>query len=376
MTTGKDAILACMTRIETSYTFVTAGSSTGTVGKLQFDAVMITHWDVDHWGGIRDLIRDSIAKYLKKRTDLDTLVTTSDSNNDHIKGLRRTVTGLQVPIFKYGAAEPASIFQAAGTALSPVAPATLQTTFYVPYVTDTRPGRLRLASAASDFKKAEDKVDNSGQSFICNRASDYKNGQFNTMGALGSFNYKIGNAAQQNRAFKFFDLCKLVAYYEDYLGVEVFYGKTLPAGTYKSIRNPGQLIKAHNLTSSVGPRMYIVAGDQVILGGTPLAASNTVAAPVPKPKTPPATPPTSPVVNANAKFASIRGRVDIVDDKDTSLGTRVTGLRAGPEAMNSPSIACLIISSTTMTPTTITAAQEGTSWRLWHYMVGTPFSIF
>ena len=361
-TTGKGPILECVKRIEASYTF----APSKTPGTLKYDAIMITHWDVNHWGGIRQLIRDTIEETLEKRSDLKALVTTSDvgTKTDNISTLYPAVAGLQIPIFKYGSSEGANIFQktpkqgAAAPILPTVASNTLQTTLYVPYDTAAAAKKGGLGSKESDTKAKDEIVQGSRNTFICNRGDYYINGGANTLGALAFHEYKIGSAATRKKGFKFFDLCKVVAWYGDYLGVEVFSGESLPSGTsYRDITNPGKLIKAHG--SSMGPRMYIVAGDQVIIGNTPLASANTVAAPV------------TSVPSAKAKFTpiGIRGRVNIVDETKPGLGDRVSGIRSKSEDINSASIACLILSSTTSNPTAITAAQEGNSWRLWHYMV-------
>ena len=361
-TTGKGPIVDCIKRIEGSYTF----APSKTAGTLQFDAVMITHWDVDHWGGIRQLIRDTIEETLPKRADLLAKVTSSNSDTDNISTLYPAVAGLQIPIFKYGGAEPATVFQnapkqgAAAPTLATVASSTLLTTFYVPYDTAAAAKKGGLGSKESDTKAKDESVQGSRNTFICNRGGYYTNGGANTLGTLAFYEYKIGSAKIRKKGFKFFDLCKVVAWYGDYLGVEVFSGKTLPAGTsYTDIVNPGKLIKAHGLSSNMGPRMFIVAGDQVIIGNTALASANTAAAPV------------TVVAGAKANFTpiGIRGRVNIVDEKKPGLGVRVSGARTTSEDINSASIACLILSSTTPNPAAIAPAQEGTSWRLWHYMV-------
>ena len=353
MTTGKDAVDDCIKRIQSSYTF----APTKTVGKLQFDSVIITHWDRDHWGGVRDLLLASISEYLTKRSDLQAFVTASSSDKDQVKSLQQNVAGLQVPLFKYNGEEPSTLFVAKETATDPVAvsPDKLQTTFYIPYVHDEKRTGLRVAPKTSDKQPGAGKKTKL-PSFIPNHATLYQPGAANTLGLLGEYSYKVGKATY-SKFFRFFDVCKLVAVYQDYLGVDVFFNQTLPAGTsYTTIKNPGQLVKAQSLTAAMGPRMYIVAGDQVILGNTPLAQSATAAAPTAPPK--------------NNKIVMQFHPVEhIIDEKDTALGTRFTGDRKTSEEMNCPSISCLILSSTTNTPASITPAQEGTSWKLWHYMV-------
>ena len=355
-TTGKEAIKACIERIQSSYTF----APTKAVGKLQFDSVIITHWDNDHWAGIKDLLQEDISNVLNTRDDLLNLVASSTTKNNSVKSLVSKVAGLQIPLFKYASGEPAQIFTAPpkkppAPDPTPIAPATLLTTFYVPYIDNNRDeSSFRLGPSTSDSKP---KVLNSGKTWICNHDGTYTVGGVNTLGLIGYFTFKIGSGKPIKKGFKFFDVCRVIADCRDYLGVDVFFNKALPAGIYGSIKNPGQLIKAHGLTMSSGPRMYIVAGDQVILGNTPLAASATVLAPV---KIPPKT---------NAKFHPV---MKIVDEKSASLGKRYTGVRNTAESMNAPSIACLVLSSTTDAPGTIDPAKdpkESTSWKLWHFMV-------
>ncbi|KAL9607824.1 MAG: hypothetical protein Q9167_007297 [Letrouitia subvulpina] len=373
-TTGAPAIVSCINRIQSSYTF----APTKTVGRLQFDAVIITHWDVDHWGGIKQLLQDHISDYLKGRSDLQTMLkAATDSGTDGIKSLQGTVAGLQIPFFKYASAEPKVLFKTApkqGKAPdpAPIAPATLLTTFYIPYIDTERADNYRLGPKTSDSKP---KVSNSGSTWIPNHAQPYVVGKDNTFGMLGYYTYKVGTGKPVQKGFKFFDLCKLVANYDDYLGVEVFLNKALPSGiTYDTIKNPGQLIKAHTLTSTMGPRLFIVAGDQVIMGDTPLATSATVAAPLPPPTPPAPKDPTDPPKNL-VKLAGLPPHPvnRIVDDRSSALGRRYTGVRNSAESMNAPSIACLVMSSTTDAPAAIEKKAEGTSWRLWHFMAGDAF---
>lgn len=64
----------------------------------------------------------------------------------------------------------------------------------------------------------------------------------------------------------FCNICKLVATETAYLGAEVFFNAPLASVAWGSVQNPGQLVKAHNLKLADGPRMYIVAGLQKVLG--------------------------------------------------------------------------------------------------------------
>ncbi|KAL8692916.1 MAG: hypothetical protein Q9218_002142 [Villophora microphyllina] len=371
-TTGLEAIKSCIERIESSYTFW----PTKTAGKLKFDAIMITHWDFDHWGGVRALLQDSLTEYLSGRTDLKTLSAASTSQQNSISKLYWAVAGLQHPLFKYAGGEPATIFttksQGAPTpAPTPVAPGTLLTTFYVPYIDDERSGTsYRLAPKTTDMKAKDHKLNNSGKAWFINHDKEYNHGGANTLGLLGHYKYMIdtgkGKFKADIQAFKFFDLCKLAACPEDYLGAEVFTNKALPASPFhKTVTNPGLLVKAHSLKSSMGPRMFIVAGDQVILGDTPLAQSATVAAPV---KDPTNTGP--PQAGVKMAFHPI---VRIVDERGSVLGQRQGATKYEGASRNVPSLACLVISSTTDAPESIDDKTYGTSWRLWHFMAGDAF---
>lgn len=63
-------------------------------------------------------------------------------------------------------------------------------------------------------------------------------------------------------------VCKVVANPEAYLGAEIFFNVALPApATLTSVTNPGKLVKAHKLKIAQGPRIYIIAGLQEVIGG-------------------------------------------------------------------------------------------------------------
>ncbi|KAL8672156.1 MAG: hypothetical protein Q9168_003379, partial [Polycauliona sp. 1 TL-2023] len=367
-TTGRDAIHACIQRIQSVYTFAPDKN----VGTLRFDAVMVTHWDDDHWGGIKDFLQGSILASLGSRSDLQALIAASDAKNDLIQRLNFSVAGFQVPYFKYAEAEPTgpSLFRVkekkeADSVPKAIPSAKLLTTFYAPYVHDYNSSGSRIGPDTSDSKKTGGKK---RSTFIPNHGKGYISGSSsNTLGLAADYSYKIGTSKVKTRSFNFLDTCNLVAFYDDYLGVEVFYNKALPADTsWTTITNPGLLVKAHVLRPSSGPRMFIVAGDQTILGNTPLAQATTLDVPTP--------PPTTPIVHNNAKSSqlSLHPIMRVVDEaKSTALGHRQTyKFRKGSEQMNCPSIACLVISSTMEAPEAMTAAQEGRSWRLWHYMAG------
>jgi hypothetical protein len=68
------------------------------------------------------------------------------------------------------------------------------------------------------------------------------------------------------RTFQFENVCKVVASPPEYLGVDVFFNQALQAGDWANVQNPGLLIKKQGLKLADGPRMYIVAGLQVVLG--------------------------------------------------------------------------------------------------------------
>ena len=357
---GLASIKDCIERIEKAYVFE---SDPTTFGKLKFDSVILTHWDKDHAKGIEDLVYEAIDKQLRPGFDDLVAQARKDDAKDPFAGFKETdVSGIQIPYFKY--ADPA-IANPFNTTTTPIDASKLLTTFYIPYINDIYTGakvpeNVRLAPKTRDYGDTSKVKDT--RKWLCNYRTSYKLTN-NTLGFSYLYKYRSGGG-EAKRLFGVFDLCRLVGQYPEYLANEVFYGKSLTSNNWQNIQNPGQLIKLHGLTASNGPRMYIVAGDQVVIGNTALAKTATVASGAPGTTT------SDGVTKSKAAF--FRGPiVRIVDEHNPAVGTRIAGAREQKsEPQNTPSICCVILSSTVDDPSSIDATREGTSWRLWHYMAG------
>jgi hypothetical protein len=367
-------IIECITHIETKYKFDQGKQ------ELRFDAVVVTHWDQDHWGGVRQLMKDGCKKAFKDLKVLETLVKESTNNVDKIALLEQDVSGLQCRYFKYSIPTKDSIFRKAGDPKKATPPtrrprSELLTTFYCPYLVGPqergdKPIRKtlkdgdRVAPKSTDYTKNEERIKSkmSGPFFIQNGCGDFTLLQGkNTLGARICFDYDIsegGMVTEKGKLFRFFDLCKLVCEYDEYLGAELFTGTTFPA-EHTTFKDPSLLIKAFAMANKGfkkedGPRMFIVAGDQVIVGATALAK----AAPFP-------------VTTVRKLVKRPGGVVHVVDTRDKHLGEgkRQTTARFGSKPMNSPSLVCLILSAT-LDASTIPDSGNPKAWKLWHYMVG------
>lgn len=76
--------------------------------------------------------------------------------------------------------------------------------------------------------------------------------------------------------------CRLRANYNHYLGAELFGGWPGPSD-WRRMETPGTLTTSYNLTPEMGPRLFIVAGDQRIIGSVNVLADGTKIVPDPTP---------------------------------------------------------------------------------------------
>ena len=102
--------------------------------------------------------------------------------------------------------------------------------------------------------------------------------------------------------------------------------------------------------------MYIVAGDQNIIGGVGLGSQYTN---------------TVPAAASAPVRVKIGGIVHVIDEGDKTIGQPYTDYRARSDGdgAKAPSIICVIISSTTEDPANLTSGQQASTWKLWHYLV-------
>ena len=356
----------CISWIERS------GSYTIPAGVLRFDSVVVTHWDEDHWGGVRQLIRDGCRTALEKNVDLQNIVTQSQIGDDKVSALEQDVSGFQCRYFKYTVDQPSGIFlpEAKPTRKAPKVRdrSQLLTTFYCPYLygpqqyigKTPRDKKLidgsKVGTKTTHYTKFEEtNIQMDGPFFVQNQCRLFVDGtRKNTLGARIVYNYTLGKgeaAEAKARVFRFLDLCKLSCEFEEYLGAELFSGWLPAPSVHASLKDPSLLIKNCMLKPADGPRMFIVAGDQAIIGDTPLAEVAVLPS------------------RTDIKLVKSHGGVvHTVDTHSGKLGTRQVTARFGSKPMNSPSIVCVILSSL-KDPAGIPAKGDPGAWKLWHYSV-------
>lgn len=335
---------------------------------LRFDSVVVTHWDEDHWGGVRQLIKDGCKVALKTNVELQNIVTKSLSGIDEVRALEQDVSGFQCRYFKYQVVQPSGIF------LPQVDPrkaptvrdrSQLLTTFYCPYLygpqqyEGKRPRDTKLVDGSkvgtkttNYTKNEEENINMDGPFFVQNQCRLFIDGtRKNTLGARIVFNYTHEKATA--RIFRFLDLCKLSCEFNEYLGAELFSGWMPEPSVQRTLTDPSLLIKKCVLKPEDGPRMFIVAGDQTIIGNTPLANEAVLPS------------------RTDIKLVKSHGGVVHTVDthhKNLGQGKRQTTSRFGSKPMNSPSIVCVVLSSL-KDPTGIPDAGDPEAWKLWHYSV-------
>lgn len=366
-------IKTCIEWIQTADNYtIQAGVPGENPALLRFDSVVVTHWDRDHWGGVRQLIRDGCKIALKENVELQKIVTESQSGDDKVSALEQDVSGLQCRYFKYTVAQPPGIFlpQAKPRKAPKVRTRSqLLTTFYCPYLygpqqyigkqpreTNLRDGSKVGTKSTNYTPHDEDDIKKlDGPFFVQNQCRVFIDGtRKNTLGARIVFNYTLreGKATVATaRIFRFLDLCKLSCEFDEYLGAELFSGWMPAPSDHLTLKDPSLLIKKFLLKPEDGPRMFIVAGDQAIIGDTPLATQAVLPS------------------STDIKFVKSHGGVvHTVDTHHKNLGTRQTTSRFGSKPMNSPSIVCVVLSSL-KDPTGIPDAGDPAAWKLWHYSV-------
>jgi hypothetical protein len=337
---------------------------------LRFDSVVVTHWDEDHWGGVRQLIKDGCKDALRNNVELQNIVTKSQSGDDGVSALEQDVSGFQCRYFKYTVVQPSGIFlpQADPRKAPKVRDRSqLLTTFYCPYLYGPQQyeGKLPRETKLRDGSKVGTKSTNytphdeddikklDGPFFVQNQCRVFIDGtRKNTLGARIVFNYTHGREATA-RIFRFLDLCKLSCEFSEYLGAELFSGWMPAPSDHLTLTDPSLLIKKCLLKPEDGPRMFIVAGDQTIIGNTPLAKEAVL--------------PSSTDIKLVKSHGGVVHTVD-THHKNLGFGKRQTTSRFGSKPMNSPSIVCVVLSSL-KDPTGIPDAGDPAAWKLWHYSV-------
>jgi glyoxylase-like metal-dependent hydrolase (beta-lactamase superfamily II) len=442
--------------------------------QLKFDAILITHWDLDHWFGVHQLLqqdlettlrasegyqpliddsnaswRKSIVKYqftnitpepvtleaLTTQTEFDAAYTalalTPEQKVEYTDALLAMGPEaiLEAPwnlvdtcfsdvvvrskYLKYGADYPAAPRFVLGTAtektVAPVGQDQLLTSFYVPYQSEA--GKLGPPPSAEGLASTRAK----GTFFSSNANGDYvlkadrgvssvSNQNWLTILMASSYQLKVpdvqkldsGNlsAAATNveptyvKDWRLLYCCKLYADFEDYLGAEIFYG-TNGTSVWRTWKNPAGLLKDVNLSPVAGPRMFIVAGDQMVIGETPLVQASRATkvetrinkftdAEKMKLDTDRTKSNTGKEIVAteghsitHQSFSHPFSRI-IDTYSQGHLGVRYTGnFRETSDDRNSASLVCVILSSTVSDWTTITTTdQERNSFQALYYTGG------
>lgn len=441
--------------------------------QLKFDAILITHWDLDHWYGVHQLLqqdleatlraspgyealiegsnaswRKSIVKYqftevTKPPKTLEALTTQKDFDDayaalaltpqqkvdytnqllemgdavpeapwDLVDRCFRDVV-VRSKYLKYGANYPANPRfvpdTATDKAVADVGREKLLTSFYVPYQSEV--GKIgpptSVKAAASTSAKGTYFSSNADGVYVrkADRGSGVSNENWLTFLMASRYQLKVplveklesGNlsAADPNlnpvyvKDWRLLYCCKLYADFEDYLGAEIFYG-TNGTSVWRTWKNPAGLLKAVNLAPLAGPRMFVVAGDQMVIGDTPLVQASRATKAVQmrineftaKEKMKFDTDQTK--SNTSEEIVATEGRSithqplfhpfsRIIDTfSEDHLGVRYTGgFRDSSDDRNSASLVCVILSSTVTDWNTVTTTdQERDSFQALYYTGG------
>ncbi|MCJ1309778.1 hypothetical protein MMC25_003439 [Agyrium rufum] len=357
--------------IEASYDFKTVTSFRKS---LRFDAIMVTHWDIDHvrmnlhsflemWGGIRTLLKLSLQDQIGNHPTIKAARDNSTATSDRVSQFKESVASFQCKYFKYADPEP---LPSANPIFLPKTDTTptpaidvekLLTTFYCPYMGGgPKPAVTDVGPATSDYKSTAQ----AGPFFISNDSKPYieGDGQVLSIRVFYSYDKPAGARGTLEKCFRLIGLCRLRARYNDYLGFELF-SSTAPTGTapsrHQGLTNPGKLISTFKLKKTSGPRLFVVAGDQQVVGKQPLAVRTTPEFP----DTP---------IRIVLPHGFVPPRVDVVDVSDVGVKTNME--RKGSKQMNSPSIVLLLLSSTTNDLESISDANEKDAFEVLHYMAG------
>lgn len=411
-------------RIEAEYDFPAEDAK-----QLKFDAILITHWDLDHWYGIHQLLledleatlnanenykaliensnaawRKSIVTYVFNKTDkkvqLSALKTKTDFDNAYATLVLSPQDKVQytnvllemgdaVPdapwnfvdtcsdtivirsrYLKYGNAYSNEPQFFPGNAVNKADLSTnknqMLTSFYVPHQCEVGrigppPGKF---SGGTFFSSNEN-----GKYTLKKDRKDVQKSNLNwlTINMATSYQLKVPEVKELDsgkltadakhvepeyvKEWKVLYCSKLCADFEDYLGAEIFYGTNV-TGAWRTCTNPGKLLKAVNLSPAMGPRMFIVAGDQVVIGETPLAQASRAAKP---PEI---------VINTEDKLLKrkhfappLEKIIDIFSPEH--LGVRYTGdFRDSSHDRNSASLICVILNSNVLDWTAVTTKEQ------------------
>ncbi|KAF2465819.1 uncharacterized protein BDR25DRAFT_378525 [Lindgomyces ingoldianus] len=391
---------------------------------LKFDSIVITHWDVDHWEGVVNLLVDDLstklrndATYKKLTSDsytlfkktilkkldvaftdatVDTLFAANSAKvkkvSDSLNIVEREACDLIYPLspnlaipcryLRYTSTFPTvPVLQNTPPAFK-VGPGDVLTRFYVPYMTtkqklgligphqrenadddddDSKPKVKRRKKTpadeddmAVDLGPLENDYTLLKTTLRVNVDNSYKESEPNTVAIRVPLTHNLGFewpyinnkgkpgfTKQREKVWRFNFVAKLYDSAEQYLGAELFRkGNFADKSKAKMLQNPADLIgpKGWGMDVDDGPGMFVVAGDQYVIGDTPLAGAPTLLS-VKRVVTPINT------ASGDTKL-TFRPRLKVVDS------TLKKGQRYDPrgakdsKAKNSASIVCLILAPT------------------------------
>ncbi|KAF2737785.1 hypothetical protein EJ04DRAFT_86896 [Polyplosphaeria fusca] len=417
---------------------------------LKFDSVIMTHWDIDHWEGVMELLAedfrarlanhpdykaainksfvqfqklildksgtaysdaDFVAKYnviSKSKTKQKTLNyynglldPSAREDCDHVKKLGSSLA-FQSRYLRYSNRVPLAPVLQTGDAAFNLTVDDCLTKFYVPYMVEAkigwvgpfhstmyleRDGKIGGGGGGDGDGDDEDikpqpkkrarktKTDDAGTSkpppvakpplkiavFRCNQDNSYKTAGRNFISITAPIKYDLGipwpvegssrQASKKDRekVWRFNLAGELFDRAKEYLGAEVFMGGPFADKTLQStIKNPAALLKAHidarMLKLGDGPRMFILASDQWIIGETPLKTpADTFAAAVARKRIAASNAPATEKESAGLAF---RPRRKVIDATMLADGRRYPTRNETSHNKNSASIVCMIIEAT------------------------------
>ena len=314
------------------------------------------------YGGIREFLVDTLRRDLLAAIDVSTIQKSRDS-------LPPQIIGLPCSRFKYDTLDLGSQFKYKDRAIAnniidcnlkiqgvknelmrkdfeDAAIQNLRTTFYCAYVGTVT--RFNIGTQSTSFQNKPFFLSNNGNR---EKGAEYeaKSKEGNTL----SIQLKFVDSSKGSDPYQLVHVSSLRAHFDDYLGWEIFFN-TQPPKPHAALDKPKLLIGA--LKKNQGPRLYIVAGNQKIVGNQALGSPAEVISVTGK--------------NAIEKNVVTKWRPTrkVIDTRDGSLGTtkfveRSWG-RKGSKQKNSPSIVTLLMASTG-----IVSPKTGSGWKLIHYSV-------
>jgi hypothetical protein len=377
---GVPGVVACnqiksvIRRIEARYSFDPNGQPDPTHRSLRFDSVVITHWDRDHYGGVIALLLDGYQNQLDNDVDIATLQAQSATAYNTAVAGGATLTREQTEAFdqllsrhelqlyqskylKYDGGPPDGFPNDppdplnASTRMQPLS------TLYAPYQYVTKINRAStppvLTKKSLGVGSPSSKTGGKNR-LQCNQGGQYRMILPNDLDIAVSYQYQRSwpvNPSNRVMFFRFAAACQLVAHYEGYLGAELFTNTLLSSrptpNTPNSMTTPLQLIEKHGIAVGDGPRLFIVAGAQVVIGNTPLAVR--AAGPIVTNALSRRRRPTPQAKMVDAKRRIPPHQVKIVDEHINEVPL-VDVTRTGSIPKNSPSICCIILTRTATPP--------------------------